>query len=139
MKEISRKRISNRRYPVRFCEKPDCIEEFIPTDARQKYCCPQHRIDFNNDNRKKTESIDTYFIKIVKENSLISAKVVSSSFYKSNNHVTKFILDYEGYNFEIYHYMRINIKTNNQIFFCHNFGLELVDLKQQIYIIHKQQ
>ena len=65
-KPISKKRISKRRYPQRICRKSDCKILFTPSDARQIYCDPQHRIDHNNDLRKFNNEPDNIFIKKIK-------------------------------------------------------------------------
>ena len=66
-KEVIRKRHSNRVYPPRYCSKPDCGEEFVPTDARQIYCSKQHQIDANNDRRKSVNFYELVFNKGAKK------------------------------------------------------------------------
>lgn len=127
MKKDLQKRTSNRRYPIRKCKKPDCQDEFIPSDARQIYCCEQHRIDFNNDRRKLKESIDTDFLKIVKKNKLILFKIASSDFYINNSYAHLSLLEYEGYDFKIYHKKEINPMTKNEVHICYNYGLECIE------------
>ena len=80
-KNLIKRRESNRRYPLRKCKKPDCQEYFVPSDSRQIYCCEQHRIDFNNDNRKQKEAITILFLKIVKSNEAILKKIRISDYY----------------------------------------------------------
>ena len=82
-KSILKSRVSNRRYPLLMCKKPDCRESFVPTDARQIYCCEQHRVDFNNDKRKQKEAINIFFLKKVKSNRDILRKIQSCAFYKT--------------------------------------------------------
>lgn len=135
MKNDLKKRISNRRYPIRKCKKPDCQVEFVPSDGRQIYCCEQHRIDFNNDRRKLKESIDTNFLKIVKKNKAILFKIASSDFYIKNSYAHLSLLEYEGYDFKIYHEMRINPTTKKEIYFCYNYGLESIDLTKRNFSI----
>lgn len=127
MKNDLQKRTSNRRYPIRKCKKPGCQGEFIPSDARQIYCCEQHRIDFNNDRRKLKESIDTAFLKSVKKNRAILFKIASSDFYKQNSNAHLSLLEYEGYNFDIYHQIIINETTDNEVHICYDYGLEFID------------
>lgn len=127
MKIELKKRNSNRYYPIRKCKKPDCKDEFTPTDARQVYCCEQHRVDFNNDKRKLRELIDISFLNSVKKNSVIMCKIASSDFYKKNGFAHKSLLEYEGYNFKIYHQIIINQRTKKEVMICYDYGLELID------------
>ena len=134
-KNIVEKRISNRRYPIRKCKKPDCQEYFVPSDSRQIYCCEQHRIDFNNDKRKLKEAINIFFLKIVKSNRAILNKIKTSDFYKENGYSTKFLLDHEGYDFSTYHRIIINKKTGREVHVCYDYALELIDAKQEFFSI----
>jgi hypothetical protein len=130
-------RISNRRYPIRKCKKTDCKDEFIPTDARQVYCCEQHRVDHNNDKRKLKQSIDLDFLKSVKKNRAILHKIVSSDFYKKNRFVHKSLLEYEGYDFKKYHQIIINKRTQKEVQICYDYGVELLDSINQNFSIKK--
>lgn len=136
-KNILKKRISNRRYPLRKCQKPDCQEGFVPSDARQIYCCEQHRVDYNNDKRKQKEAITVLFLKKVKSNEAILAKVIISDYYIKKKGVYKPLLDYEGYDFEYYHQIKINKKTGYEVLVCFNYILELVDPAKHFFIIKK--
>jgi hypothetical protein len=137
MEKDLKKRTSNRRYPSRKCKKPDCQGEFIPSDGRQIYCCEQHRIDFNNDKRKLKESIDITFFKNVKKNRAILFKIASRDFYKKNSYVHLSLLEYEGYDFDKYHQKIINKDTENDVFVCYDYGLELIDpIKRNFSIKH---
>jgi hypothetical protein len=137
MEKDLKKRTSNRCYPIRKCKKPDCQREFIPSDGRQIYCCEQHRIDFNNDRRKLKESIDIAFSKSVKKNRAILFKIASTDFYKKNSYVHLSLLEYEGYDFDYYHQKIINKDTENDVFVCYNYGLELIDpIKRNFSIKH---
>jgi hypothetical protein len=80
-KEIKRKRYSNRVYPPKICSKQGCNEEFIPTDARQIYCCRQHQIDSNNDKRKIVDSFESIFNKAARSNKQILFQVFNSHQY----------------------------------------------------------
>lgn len=127
MKSKLKKRTSNRCYPIRKCKKPDCQDEFIPSDARQIYCCEQHRVDFNNDRRKLKESIDTDFLKNVKKNKAILFKIASSDFYINNSYAHLSLLEYEGYDFKIYHKKEINQTAKNEVYICYSYGLECIE------------
>jgi len=130
------KRISNRRYPLRKCKKPDCQEYFEPSDSRQIYCCEQHRIDFNNDKRKLKEAINISFLKKVKNNRAILKKIKTSAFYKEHGYATKFLLDYEGYYFDTYHAIMINEKTGREVYVCYEYAFELIDAKEELFTIN---
>lgn len=135
MKKELKKRTSNRRYPIRKCKKTSCQDEFTPSDSRQIYCCEQHRIDFNNDRRKLKESIDLSFLKIVKKNRAVLHKIALSIFYKKNGFVHKSLLDYESYDFKIFHQIIINQKTQKEVQICYDYGLELIDPINQNFSI----
>lgn len=135
MKNNLKKRPSNRRYPTRKCRKPDCQDEFTPSDARQIYCCEQHRVDYNNDKRKIKDSIDISFFKIVKKNRAILHKIKSSDFYKKALRVHKSLLEYEGYDFSKFHDILINPETNKEVHVCYDYGLEMIDVINQDFSI----
>ena len=135
MKNKLKKRTSNRCYPIRKCKKPECNEGFIPTDARQVYCCEQHRIDFNNDRRKLKESIDISFLKIVKKNRAVLHKIALSDFYINSGFAHKSLLEYEEYDFKKYHQIMINKITKNEIHICYDYALELTDPINQNFSI----
>ncbi|MBP8156794.1 MAG: hypothetical protein KAX93_00275 [Flavobacterium sp.] len=135
MKNELKKRTSNRRYPIRKCKKPGCQDEFTPSDSRQVYCCEQHRIDFNNDRRKLKESIDIFFLRIVKKNRAILHKIATSDFYRKNKFAHKSLLEYEGYDFKKYHQLIINQRTQNEVHICYDYGIELIDPINQNFSI----
>ncbi|RAR48876.1 hypothetical protein [Flavobacterium lacus] len=130
------KRISNRRYPLRKCKKPECKEDFVPSDSRQIYCCEQHRIDFNNDKRKLKEAINIFFLKSANSNRAILKKIKTSAFYKKHGYAYKFLLDYEGYDFTIYHCIIINKKTGREVQVCFDYTLELIDAVEEFFSIN---
>lgn len=134
-KNILKKRVSNRRYPLRMCKKPDCQEGFVPSDSRQIYCCDQHRIDFNNDKRKQKEAITVLFLKKLKSNRDILKKIKSCAFYKKYGYATKFILDHEDYDFDSFNHMFYNEKTGREVHVCYEFTLELIDSTKQNFLI----
>jgi hypothetical protein len=129
------KRVSNRRYPERLCKKPDCQEGFVPSDARQLYCCAQHRVDFNNDNRKLKEAFTVCFLKGVKSNRDILQKIENSYYYKKYGCIPKLYLDYEEYDFSTYQKIMINEITGNDVHVCFDYTLELIDPIKQIFLI----
>ncbi|MGL2963845.1 hypothetical protein ACSVH2_08525 [Flavobacterium sp. RSB2_4_14] len=133
------KRVSNRRYPIRYCKKQDCNEAFIPTDARQIYCCEQHRIDYNNDKRKIVDKIESDFTKKAKNNKSILIKILNSKEYIRDGVINISILQYEGYDFGIFHSIKIEEKTKKEMKFCYEYGVLLKDSENKNYIIYKQE
>jgi hypothetical protein len=136
-KEIKSTRHSNRVYPPKFCQKPDCNLEFIPTDARQIYCSRQHQIDTNNDKRKIVDSIEIDFTKTVKSNKRILLKIFNCEEYKTRGYITYSILRYEGYNHDVFHSTKWESETNREVKFCYDYGLMLLDSEKDIYEIIK--
>ncbi len=135
-KPISKKRISKRRYSPRLCKKPDCKKVFTPTDARQHYCEPQHRIDHNNDLRKIKYEPDRIFLESIKTNFKVLDKIIRSPFYIQNKTVNFSLLDYEGYDLTIYHSKVIDDKSGRDILICYHYGLECIDTETNQYRIH---
>lgn len=129
------KRVSNRIYPSKLCKKEGCNREFIPTDARQVYCCPQHRIDSNNDKRKIIDKFESEFTKKAKKNRFVLIKISESDYYKKRDYVEKGLLLYEGYEFPIYHSKELEHGTNRDILVCYEYGLILIDASKEIYKI----
>ena len=136
-KKISRQRFSNRTYPPKLCKKPDCKMEFVPTDGRQVYCNAQHRIDSNNDKRKVIDKIENDFNKKAKKNKQIMIKIKGSVNYIKSGVTNKTLLLYEGFEFPIYHRKQIDSETNREIQICYDYGLILIDAKNDNYIIEK--
>ncbi len=134
-KNLIKKRFSNRTYPLKFCKKPDCNMEFIPTDGRQVYCCSQHRIDSNNDKRKVIDKFESEFTKKAKKNRFVLIKISESDYYKKRGYVEKGLLVYEGYELPVYHSKELEYGTNREILVCYEYGLILIDADKEIYKI----
>jgi hypothetical protein len=132
-----RQRFSNRTYPPKLCKKQDCNMEFVPTDGRQVYCSAQHRIDSNNDKRKVIDKIESDFQKKAKKNKQILIKIKESDNYIKSGVTNKTLLIYEGFEFPIYHKKQVDSETNREILICYDYGLILVDAKNNNYIIEK--
>jgi hypothetical protein len=132
-----RQRFSNRTYPPKLCKKQDCNTEFVPTDGRQVYCNAQHRIDSNNDKRKVIDKIESDFNKKAKKNKQIMIKIKGSVNYIKSGVTNKSLLLYEGFEFPIYHRKQIDSDTNREIQICYDYGLILIDAKNDNYIIEK--
>lgn len=136
-KKTKKQRFSNRTYPPKLCKKLDCNMEFVPTDGRQVYCNAQHRIDNNNDKRKIIDEIESDFKKKAKKNKQIMIKIKGSVNYIKSGVANKTLLIYEGFEFPIYHRKQIDTETNREIQICFDYGLILIDAKNDNYIIEK--
>ncbi|MEY4964129.1 MAG: hypothetical protein RLZZ323_1448 [Bacteroidota bacterium] len=137
-KEVIRKRHSNRVYPPKFCLKPECNEEFVPTDARQIYCCRQHQIDASNDRRKSVNSYELEFNKAAKNNRQTLFKVSNSDLYRKSGYVHHAVLKYLSYDFDIFHSIIINEDSGVEVKFCFEFGLFLFDVEKNLFKIVKK-
>lgn len=134
-KKVPGTRVSNRRYPARKCQKADCDTTFIPTDSRQLYCSKQHQIDQNNDRRKVVDKIESKFTRQAKKNRAILIKIFNSKEYKKNSMIHYSILDYEGFDFTVYHSSPIHSSTNRELKVCYDYGIMLSDSEKQYYKI----
>jgi hypothetical protein len=134
-KKVPGTRVSNRRYPARKCQKADCDTTFIPTDSRQLYCSKQHQIDQNNDRRKVVDKIESTFTKKAKKNRAILIKIFNSKEYKNYSVIHYSILDYEGFDFTVYHNSFIVDSTNRELKVCFDYGIMLSDSEKQYYKI----
>jgi hypothetical protein len=134
-KNSIKKRFSNRTYPRKFCKKPDCNMEFIPTDSRQVYCSSQHRIDSNNDKRKVMDAIESNFTSRAKSNEKILIKIIGSPFYIKNGFTHSIFLEHEGYDFETFHFIEYDEETDREIQFCYKHGIFLIDAERKYFKI----
>ncbi len=133
----SNKRISKRQYPEAICKQ--CNHPFTPTDARQKYCTPQHRIDYHNDKRKVEDKPYKEFNSIFKKNYTILIEIFNSTQYQKNEAVHENLLLQLGYRFDHNHTTNISHLNGKIIFFTFDYGLEFIgDENNKIYKIHKQ-
>ncbi len=136
-KEFTRKRYSNRVYPPKICLKQGCVEEFIPTDARQIYCCRQHQIDSNNDKRKIVDSYESRFKKVAKSNKQILIQVFNSEEYRIKGFVHSAVFKYLNYDFDIFHSIIIDEEYGVEVKFCFEYGLHLINVEKQLFKIVK--
>lgn len=137
MKKII-KRISNRIYKERIC--PQCGEPFIPIDARQIFCCEQHRIDFHNDQRKiKNAPLKKLTARILKNDTILKKIFTLVEEKKAANIINKTLLEYEHYDFEIYYERGINAQTKRIIDWFFYYGLEAADADPKTFIVHKRE
>lgn len=136
--ESTRRRLSNRIYDGIPCKKDDCDEIFQPSDSRQKYCCPQHRIDHNNDLRKANDKELLELSKKMKHNDTVLEKIYNNQIYKKAKSVAKELLVYEGFFFNIVYEKQINTTTNKYVLWMIKYGLEAIDIENRNFIIHKK-
>lgn len=131
-----KKRISNRIYPERKCEKPDCPVMFTPTDARQKYCCRQHQIDACNDRRKFKDKDDICLLKALDWNYKVLNKILDSSEYRTEQIIGLRLLDYEKFDLSFYHKKLIHDKSGHEVLVIYDLKLECIDPQRKLFKIH---
>lgn len=133
------RRVSNRRYPSKPCKKPDCSEPFTPHDAKQKYCCEQHRIDHNNDLRKeRNKELNEY------NNKLLKNEAILKKMYERNQQlpylsITYSLLEYEDFDFDCNSKEEVNVDTKAIILWSLGYGIESKDATAQTFMIHKKE
>jgi hypothetical protein len=137
MKNKLKKRTSNRHYPIRKCKKTDCNQGFIPSDARQIYCCRQHQIDASNDRRRSINSYELVFNKGAKNNKQTLLQIYSSEEYKKKGYVHYSVLQYLNYDFDIFHSIIIDEEYRVEVKFCFEYGLYLINVEKQLFKIVK--
>lgn len=132
------KRISKRLYDSIDCRKPGCKIKFKPTDKRQVYCTPQHRVDHNNDLRKIKNLKFENHNKILAKNQAILEKL----FFKLNEMPKKHfhidILRIENYSFGYMTDKSINEYTGNEIEWNFFYGLEGYCQNEMTFIVHNR-
>lgn len=136
--ENRKRRVSNRRYPPKACKKPDCNESFIPHDAKQKYCCEQHRIDHNNDLQKeRNKELKEFNSKLLNNEAILKKMYLALQRVKRTT-INMSLFEYEGFDFHCYSKQEVNVETKQPIYWCLNFGIEGKESQGQTFIIHKK-
>jgi len=134
MKE-SNKRISKRVYPNRECKQ--CGEEFTPHDARQVYCHRQHGIDWNNDQRPiKNAPLKELNTKLIANEKILKKFYTALQDLKQESLSLDFLI-IDKYDFNVPCETSIS-KAGNKIEWQLSYGLEGVDQKRRLFIIHKR-
>lgn len=130
------KRISNRKYPPKDCR--ECGESFIPTDARQDFCIPQHRIDYHNDLRKAKAAPVKSLTDGLLQNEKILKKVFKSlsSYQQATVHID--LLKYEKFDFNISSSIDRNEKNGAITQWSFSYGIEGYDADKTTFIIRKK-
>lgn len=129
-----KKRISNRKHPTRTCKKPDCKEEYTPTDKRQVYCTPQHRVDHNNDLRDLKGKPHKSLKEIVVKNQQILAKLYRLQEAKKHTRFYFQVLELDG--FDVRYYTDVTISNGSSIYWNYHYGLQGVDVEKKQFITH---
>ncbi len=130
------KRISQRRYPAIPCKQ--CKNQFSPSDKRQVYCQPQHRIDHNNDLRAIKEMPTKLMVKKLFSNETILKKIDHNMTILNNNTFNIDFLLLEGFDFDISSASEINRKTGGKIIWSLSYGIEGIGDDEKNFIIHKK-
>lgn len=131
-----KKRFSNRKYPPRKCEKVDCEIIFTPTHKKQKYCCRQHQIDQNNDNRSVKEAPGRTLEKIYRHNEQILKKLKEACERLKQNVIVIDYLNIENYCHGYNTDSNINPQTGNTVEWNYHYGLEGFKKEKQQFIIY---
>ena len=134
MKKLN-KRVSKRVYPKRACKQ--CSSEFVPNDARQRYCCEQHRIDYNNDLRRiKDAPLKELTAKMVN-----NEKILKKFYELLQKHEQEVLgIDFlilDNFEFNVASEVSIN-KNGNKIEWQFSYGLEGEDPNRRLFKIHKR-
>jgi hypothetical protein len=132
------RRISDRRYPAKNCKNPACKRIYEPHDRRQEYCTSQCRINAGND--KRYQANQTRFSD--EKQTRLNNKILESLWNRLSNekpkHVYKSFLEWERFKFDTQSLIRKNDKSGQTILWYYDYGLELVDEKQNLFEIHKK-
>ena len=131
------KRISKRMYPPIPCK--HCGEEFIPHDKRQEFCHPQHKSDYNNDKRRITNAPFKELNARLKINEAILKKIhtrISEEKLNDSFHIS--LLQYERFDFTIFHERGENPGTKNEINWFFFYGLEAMNAEHKTFIVRKR-
>ncbi len=131
-----KKRNSKRIYPTKKCRQDSKL--FTPTDARQVYCCPQHRIDFNNDQRKIREAPVRSIADKLKKNEQVLIRATEALSRLGQRIISLDMLFYDGYEIDVFSSSSINKKTGKKILWNISCGIEGCDEINTGCIIHKR-
>ena len=128
-------RLSNRVYPKKMCRQG--IHDFIPTDARQEFCCVQHRIDYNNDKRAiKNAPLKKIALGLTKNEGILKKAHLFMQKHEHGSITVDFLL-YDGYDFNLPCTTSIS-NTGNKIEWQLSFGIEGIAKEKKLFKIHKK-
>lgn len=134
--ENTRKRISKRVYKERICKQ--CFEEFIPDDARKVFCCEQHRIDYNNDQRRiRFAPLKDLNVRIVNNEKVLKKFYMVLQDHKQDLLCIDFLL-LDKYDLTVPCETSIS-ESGNKIEWQLSYGIEGIDQKRKLFKIHKRQ
>jgi hypothetical protein len=128
-------RKSNRTYEPRIC--PHTGLEFIPTHNKQKYASRQAQIDHNNDLRAIKNKEVNDFTSVLKTNREILRKAYAKLIELKQHAVSKDLLVFSGFDFEVYSSQLVNNKTGKQVYCSIDYAIEGSDIEKNSFIIHK--
>ncbi|HSC55289.1 MAG TPA: hypothetical protein VLC98_16775 [Phnomibacter sp.] len=128
-------RFSKRIYPKRACEQ--CKQLFHPNDARQIFCSPQHRIDYNNDKRKRKNQPFNELILTLKKNDAILEKCYRAIESNKLTSISKENLLLAEFDFSKFRYIDQNPETKEQIYWMGTYGIAAKNDTTTSYIIYK--
>jgi hypothetical protein len=135
-----RKFFSKRRYPEIDCENDNCISggPFEPHDRRQKFCCPQCRINFYNDRRNIEENtifLDAKHLKYIdRKLDRMYKKYVNKD---GSCQVIKELFHYESINVMLLLEEFQNKASGQKVKGYFRYGIELSAADNNFYFIHK--
>ncbi len=119
------------------CKKKGCDNSFTPTDRRQLYCCPQHRIDHNNDERAIKSMPVIALTEILKNNQrILEVAQQALTDIKDNSMLTSECLKFIGYDWQYSTDRTKNIITEREITWCYHYGIEAENDSASRFILH---
>lgn len=133
---MRQKRLSKRKYPTKTCQQ--CSNSFVPTDRRQKYCCAQCRIDYNNDKRLTQEAGALYFKKVLIHNQRCLKKAYDVLARENEEHISIDFLKYDGFEPGVYSDISLNETLGTKILWSLDYGIEGVDRNKILVKIKKR-
>ena len=132
---------SKRRYAEKICHNPICDfgTKFIPYDIRQKFCCEQCRINFNNDQRRTLNNSAYKNEKFLREYD----KKLKEIYQLENDakgycvaHIS--ILKHKKINLQLLVHEQENTFTKGTVRWFYQYGTERHPVNKDYYIIHQR-
>lgn len=132
------KRISKRRYPQIKCKKDGCNIMFAPSDSRQIFCCIQHRVDHNNDNRKQKSKPFNDHVKKLKHNESVLKKAHQRLKETGNDIAAIDLLRYERFHESSFTNVSKNQETGQMVYWVNDYGIEGLKDPDAKLLIHRK-
>ncbi len=111
---------------------------FNPSDARQVYCCEQHRIDNNNDNRKLKYENAIAVSRIFSKNEEVLRTFYNNPKFNRESAVQKNFLEILGYDFSRFTEVKINQQTKGLVHWNFLLGIEGADPTVENFFIRNR-